>query len=509
MNSTVTAPPRATRREWIGLAVIALPCLVVAMDMTVLNLALPALSAELKPGASQLLWIVDAYGFMVAGFLITMGTLGDRHGRKKLLLVGAVLFTLASIAAARADTAAQLVAARALLGVAGATIAPSTLSLIRNMFHDERERQLAIGIWMAGFSLGGAIGPLVGGVLLQWFHWSAVFWAAVPVMVLLLALGPSLLPEYKDPNAGRIDGASVALVLGAVWALIYGLKKIAEEGPSVAWLACALLGVVLGWVFVRRQATLAYPLLDITLFRQPRFAAAISAYGLSALAMLGCYIFITQYLQLVLGLSPLHAGLATLPWAVAFVVGSLLTPKLAARFAPVDVLVWGLATAAAGFALLLPVDGGTTGLVLVVVSAFVMSLGLAPVFTLGNEMIITAAPPERAGAASALSETAAEFSGALGIAVIGSLGLLWYRWVLAQQLPANLGATQRADALASIGGAVAQGDAAVQLAAKAAFIQALQFSAAVGVVVTLLACALCARILRRPPVVEKAVLGSS
>jgi MFS transporter, DHA2 family, multidrug resistance protein len=509
MNPPVSSPQRATRREWVGLAVIALPCLVVAMDMTVLNLALPALSAELKPSASQLLWIVDAYGFMVAGFLITMGTLGDRHGRKKLLLVGAVLFTLASIAAALADTAAQLVAARALLGVAGATIAPSTLSLIRNMFHDERQRQLAIGIWMAGFSLGGAIGPLVGGVLLQWFHWSAVFWAAVPVMLLLLALGPSLLPEYKDPNAGRIDLASVALVLGAVWALIYGLKKIAELGPDVAWLACSALSVVLGWLFVRRQSTLAYPLLDITLFRQPRFAAAISAYGLSALAMLGCYIFITQYLQLVLDLSPLHAGLATLPWAVAFVVGSLLTPRLAARFAPVDVLVWGLATAAAGFALLLPVDGGTTGLVLVVVSAFVMSLGLAPVFTLGNEMIITAAPPERAGAASALSETAAEFSGALGIAVVGSLGLLWYRWMLAPQLPASLSATQRADALASIGGAVAQGDAAVQLAAKAAFIQALQFSAAVGVAVTLLACGLCARILRRPPVVEKAVLGSS
>ena len=513
-----TPTPKARRSDWIGLAVLALPCMVVAMDMTVLNLALPALSSELKPGASQLLWIVDAYGFMVAGFLITMGTLGDRIGRKKLLLIGGVLFTIASVLAALASTAAQLVAARALLGVAGATIAPSTMSLIRNMFHDERERQMAIGIWMASFSMGGAIGPLVGGALLQWFHWSAVFWAAVPVMVLLLVLGPKLLPEYKDPNAGRIDLPSVALVLPAVWALIYGLKKIAEEGPAPAWLACAALGVVLAWVFVRRQAQLPYPLLDITLFRQPRFAAAISAYGLSCLAMLGCYIFITQYLQLVLGLSPLHAGLATLPWAVAFVAGSLLTPRLAARFAAVDVLVWGLAVAAAGYALLLPVDEGPLGLALVVASALFMSLGLAPVFTLGNEMIITAAPPERAGAASALSETAAEFSGALGIAVIGSLGQLWYRWQLAPQLPATLEPAQRAEALATIGGAIALGAAvpgiagaqALQAAAKAAFIEALQFSALVGLAVTLLACWLCARILRRPPaLVEKAALGSS
>ncbi len=518
MNDQPPSPNKARRSDWIGLAVLALPCMVVAMDLTVLNLALPALSTELRPGASQLLWIVDAYGFMVAGFLITMGTLGDRIGRRRILLAGAVLFTIASVLAALATTAAQLVAARALLGIAGATIAPSTMSLIRNMFHDERERQMAIGIWMASFSLGGAIGPLVGGALLQWFHWSAVFWAAVPIMVLLLALGPKLLPEYKDPNAGRIDLASVALVLPAVWALIHGLKKIAEEGPAPAWLACTALGLVLGWQFVRRQRQLAYPLLDITLFRQPRFAAAISAYGLSCLAMLGSYIFITQYLQLVLGLTPLLAGLATLPWAVAFVAGSLLTPRLAARFAPVDVLVWGLAVATAGFALLLPVDQGTRGLVLVMGSALLMSLGLAPVFTLGNEMIITAAPPERAGAASALSETAAEFNGALGIAVIGSLGMLWYRWQLAPQLPAGLSDVQRAEALATIGGAVAlgapgegvAGAAALQAAAKAAFVQALQISAVIGIVVLLLACWLCARILRKPPaLVEKPAPGSS
>ena len=207
--SNVNPPAKATRREWIGLAIIALPCMVYAMDLTVLNLALPAISAELDPSASQLLWIVDVYGFLVAGFLITMGTLGDRIGRRRLLLIGAAAFAAASVIAAFSRSAEMLIAMRALLGVAGATLAPSTMSLIRNMFHDEHERQFAIGVWIAAFSVGGAIGPLVGGLLLQWWWWGAAFLAAVPVMVLLLLLGPKLLPEYRDPDAGALDPLSM------------------------------------------------------------------------------------------------------------------------------------------------------------------------------------------------------------------------------------------------------------------------------------------------------------
>jgi MFS transporter, DHA2 family, multidrug resistance protein len=351
------AAPRATRREWIGLAVIALPCLVYAMDLTVLNLAVPALSAELRPSAAQLLWIIDIYGFLVAGFLITMGTLGDRIGRRRLLLIGAAAFGAASAIAAFSRSAEMLIAMRALLGVAGATLAPSTMSLIRNMFHDAHERQFAIGVWIASFSLGSAIGPLVGGVLLEFFHWGSVFLVAVPAMALLLLLGPKLLPEYRDPNAGRLDLLSVALSLAAVLITIYALKRLAEHGPAWSSFALLLAGLGIGVAFVRRQACLAYPLLDLKLFRRPAFSAAMAAYALTCLAMFGVYIFITQYLQLVLALSPLQAGLATLPWALTFVVGSLAAPTLARTLPRLRVMVWGLAAAAVGMGLLAAVDG--------------------------------------------------------------------------------------------------------------------------------------------------------
>ncbi|WP_349744756.1 MFS transporter [Roseateles cavernae] len=504
MNPIDTAPPKAGRREWTGLAVIALPCLVYSMDLTVLNLALPSLSTELKPSASELLWIVDIYGFMVAGFLITMGTLGDRIGRRKLLLIGAAAFGLASIIAAFSNSTAMLIAMRALLGVAGATLAPSTMSLIRNMFHDPQERQFAIGIWIASFSVGAAVGPLVGGVLLQFFWWGSVFLVAVPVMLLLLLLGPSLLPEYRDPDAGPLDLLSAAQSLLAALSLVLALKWTAEHGPS--WPAAALLlgGLAIAWAFVRRQRRLSYPLLDLKLFALPRFSAAITAYGLSCLAMMGVYIFITQYLQLVLGLAPLQAGLATLPWALSFVAGSLLAPRLARHWPPVAVVVWSLVVAALGFGLVGLASGG---LLWLIPGTIVMSLGLAPVFTIGNEMIISSAPPERAGAASAISETVSEFSAALGVAVFGSLGGLYYRAQLAGALPAGLSAREGEASLATLGGAIAAaealssqhgGQAGEQLlgAARAVFTESLQLSAMAGALLVLVASVLAARIFR-------------
>lgn len=497
------AAPKATRREWTGLGVIALPCAVYAMDLTVLNLAMPAISAELKPSASQLLWIIDIYGFLVAGFLITMGTLGDRIGRRRLLLIGAAAFAVASVLAAFAKSAESLIAMRALLGVAGATVAPSTMSLIRNMFHDEHERQFAIGLWIASYSAGAAIGPLVGGVLLQFFHWGSVFLVAVPVMALVLLLGPSLLPEYRDPQAGRVDLPSVALSLGAVLATVYALKHLAEYGFSWPAAAVGAAGLALGVAFVRRQGRLAYPLLDMRLFRSTAFSAAITAYGLTSLAMMGVYIFIAQYLQLVRGLSPLEAGFATLPWALAFIVGSLAAPRLARRLPRLTLLTWSLVVSALGFLLLVGTPG-PFGLAVMITGAVVMSLGMAPVIAIGNEMMITAAPPERAGAASAMAETAAEFSGAAGIAVFGSLGTVIYAWSLAGDLPAGLPPETAQAALATLGGAAAGAQTlggatgeALLLAARDAFTLTLQAAAVVGALIVVLACVFTVRILGR------------
>jgi MFS transporter, DHA2 family, multidrug resistance protein len=446
--------PKASRREWIGLAVIALPCLLYSMDLTVLNLAVPQLSAALKPTSSQLLWIVDIYGFMVAGFLITMGTLGDRIGRRRLLLIGAAAFGGASVLAAFSTSAEMLIATRALLGIAGATLAPSTLSLIRNMFLDPQERTFAIGIWITSYSAGGAIGPLLGGVLLEYFWWGSVFLAGVPVMVLLLLVGPVLLPEYRDPEARRLDFASAALSLAAVLPVIYGLKQIAEHGSSWSAASIILIGLIVGMVFVHRQRRLAEPLIDMRLFDRPAFSASIAAYTLGTFIAFGTFLFIAQYLQLVLGLSPLQAGLWLLPFFVGFMVGSMMTPVIVRRVRPAYVIAAGLVVAAAGFGLLALVDA-TSGLATLVAGSLVFSLGLSPVFTLTNDLIVGTVPPERAGAASAISETGSEFGGALGIAILGSIGTAVYRGAIADAIPSGVPPQAAEAARSTLGGAMA------------------------------------------------------
>jgi DHA2 family multidrug resistance protein-like MFS transporter len=444
----------AGRREWIGLAVIALPCLVYAMDLTVLNLAVPQLSADLEPSSAQLLWIVDVYGFMVAGLLVTMGTLGDRIGRRRLLLTGAAAFGAASVLAAYAGSAGQLIAARALLGVAGATLAPSTLSLIRGMFAHPRQRTVAVGVWISSFSAGGAIGPLLGGVLLEWFWWGSVFLLAVPVMALLLLLGPILLPEYRDPAAGRLDLVSAGMSLAAVLGVIYGLKQLAQDGPAWPPALSILAGLAVGAVFARRQRTLTDPLLDLRLFRVPAFGAALTTNILSFFIGFGALLFIAQYLQLVLGLSPLRAGLWMLPSSAGFVLGSMLTPLLARRVRPVVVIAGGLALAAAGLLLLTRLDRAT-GLAALVTGSVVFSLGLAPVDTLAADLTVGVAPVERAGAASAISETGAELGGALGIAILGVVGTAAYRGQVADAVPAGVPPQAAAAARDTLGGAVA------------------------------------------------------
>jgi DHA2 family multidrug resistance protein-like MFS transporter len=403
---SAVATRRAGRREWIGLAVIALPCLLATMDLEVLNLAIPALTADLQPSSAQLLWIIDIYGFMVAGSLITMGTLGDRIGRRKLLLIGAAAFGATSVLAAFSTSAEMLIAARALLGVAGATLAPSTLSLIRNMFADPGQRTVAIAVWATSFSVGAAIGPLLGGLLLEWFWWGSVFLLAVPVMVLLLLVGPVLLPEYRDPDAGRLDLGSAAMSLVSVLAVIYGLKQLAQEGLGWEPALTVLAGLAVGVAFVHRQRILADPLVDLSLFASRLFSASLATFALSLFVAFGTFLFVAQYLQLVLGLSPLEAGLWTLPSAAGLVAGSMLTPLLARRARPATVMAAGLALAAVGFGLLTLVDG-SSGLGVVVAASVVFSVGVAPVGTLATDLMVGAAPPERAGSAAAISETGA------------------------------------------------------------------------------------------------------
>ncbi|MGH7629183.1 MAG: MFS transporter [Gemmatimonadales bacterium] len=501
--STGATRPKAGRREWIGLAVIALPCVLYSMDLTVLNLALPALSADLEPSSSQLLWIVDIYGFLVAGLLITMGTLGDRIGRRRLLLIGAAAFGVASVLAAFSTSAEMLIATRAVLGIAGATLAPSTLSLIRNMFHDPGQRTVAIGVWITSYSVGAAIGPLLGGVLLQFFWWGSVFLLAVPVMVLLLVLGPLLLPEFRDPEAGRLDLISAALSLVGVLTMIYGLKQIAENGPGWLPVMSILAGLAIGVMFVHRQRKLADPLIDLRLFRRPAFSASLATYMLGTFVGFGIFVFIAQYLQLVLGLSPLEAGLWTLPWPLAFIVGSMLTPLIVRRVRPPLLMAAGLALAAVGFAVLTQVDT-TSGLGVLVIGSVLYSLGLAPVFTLATDLIVGAVPPERAGAAAAISETSSEFGGALGIAILGSIGTAVYRGVMASTVPDGVPPEATEAARDTLGGALAvarrlpdQLGAELLGAAREAFVQALELAAAISAVLVMTTAVVAVVLLRR------------
>jgi DHA2 family multidrug resistance protein-like MFS transporter len=501
---TGPAPARAGRREWVGLAVIALPCVVYAMDLTVLNLALPALSEDLQPSSSQLLWIVDIYGFLVAGLLITMGTLGDRIGRRRLLLTGAAAFALASVFAALSSSAEMLIAARALLGVAGATLAPSTLSLIRNMFHDPQQRTFAIGVWITSFSVGAAIGPLVGGLLLERFWWGSVFLPAVPVMGLLLAAGPRLLPEYRDPEAGRLNLTSVAVSLVAVLAVIYGLKRAAQDGIDWAAVLAIVVGLAGGAVFVRQQQRLSDPLIDLRLFRVSGFNAALTANTVGFFVNFGIAVFIAQYLQLVVGLSPFEAGLWTLPYAAAFIVGALVTAPLVRRIRQAFVVAGGLTLAAAGFVVLSRTDADS--LAVVVTGSVVFALGLAPVYTVAADVMVGAAPPERAGAAAGISETSSEFGGALGIAVLGAIGTAVYRGQLDDAVPAGVPPETAEAARDTLGAAVAAGDelageASLELvdAAREAFTEALQVAATLSAAVAIGAAIFAGTLLRRMP----------
>ncbi|GAB3712452.1 MFS transporter [Nocardiopsis oceani] len=416
---------RAGPAQWAGLAVLALPTVLLGLDLTVLHLALPSLAMDLSPSGTQELWIVDAYGFLIAGFLITMGTLGDRIGRRRLLMIGGVAFIAASIAAAYSPTAEILIASRAALGIAGATLMPSTLALISNMFHDPRQRALAIGLWATFFAGGMAAGPLVGGVLLHYFWWGAAFLIAVPIIGLMLLLAPVLLPEYRAPQSGRFDLPSVLLSLLALLPVVYAIKEFAKAGPTLSVIAAAVVGAVFSVVFVRRQLFLESPLLDMGLFKNRAFSVALGVMLVGLVGVGGTMLLTTQYLQLIEGLSPLTAGLWFGPPALMMMLSATIAPVLTRWIRPGFVVAGVLVLSALGYALM-GVVGASGGLYSVVLAFSLVYLGLGALAALGTDLVVGAAPPEKAGSASAMSETVQELGLAAGIAVVGSLSAAVY-----------------------------------------------------------------------------------
>ena len=476
-------PVRAGAREWAALVVLMLPVLLISVDNTVLNFALPEISRELRPTGTQLLWMVDAYPLVLAGLLVPMGALGDRVGRRRLLLVGSTGFAAVSALAAFAPTGEALVAARALLGLFGSMLMPATLSLLRNIFHDPTQRRAAIAVWATGFSAGGILGPVVGGFLLQHFWWGSVFLLAVPVLLPLLVLAPVLVPESRNPAPGPVDVPSAALIMTAMVALVHGIKDLGGDGPSAGVLAAAVLAVAAGALFVRRQLRSPVPMLDLRLFRHAPFTGGLLNNLVASTTFIGFLFFVSQYLQLVEGLPPLEAGLALLPGAVVTIVSGLLVVHVVGVVPPALVLGGGLLVMASGFLLVLL--GDLSGGAVLVVALVVIGLGSGAAQTIAGDLILTEVAPEQAGAASAISETAYELGAGLGVAVLGTAVTATYAARVA--VPPGLDPGQAATASETLGGAVdvaaALGpDASGELLASsvAAFEAGVHLSAGIG-----------------------------
>lgn len=430
---------KAGLREWLGLALLSLPTVLLGLDLTLLHLTLPALAADLQPTSTQALWIMDAYGFMIAGFLITMGTLGDRIGRRKLLMIGAITFAIVSVFAAFSTSAVMLIVARATLGISAATLMPSTLALISNIFKDPQQRALGFGIWATMFGVGYALGPVVGGFLLELFWWGAAFLVAVPIVLPLLILARFLLPEYRAPNSKRLDLPSVALSLMAMLPVIYGVKQIAKSGIVADAFIAIVVGLAFSVIFVRRQRRLADPLLDMTLFSNRAFSAALIVLLVGLVAVGGAMLLVAQYLQLVAGYSPFGAGLWMGLAALAMIAGGVTAPLIARHIRPGYVVAVSLALSAIGYVLLTIIGrDASAGAALAVAGLALAYLGNGTIAALGTDLVVGSAPPEKAGSASAITETVQDLGISLGIAVLGSVSTAVYRQIIAQGGPESL-----------------------------------------------------------------------
>lgn len=501
-------PQRADGRAWLGLAALMLPVLLVSIDNTVLSFALPAISRSLQPSGSQLLWMVDIYPLVLAGLLVTMGTLGDRIGRRRLLLIGATGFSIVSVYAAFSPIPEHLIAARALQGLFGATLMPSTLALLRNLFPDHTQRRLAIAIWASGFSAGAALGPILGGWLLEHYWWGSVFLVNVPVLMVMLVAAPFLVPESRDPAPGRLDPVSVVLAIAGMLVFVYGIKSIASSAPiasssgATGALIMAAGAMVIAW-FVRRQIRAPNPLLDMRLFTIPAFSASVVANLMSVLALTGMLFFVSQYLQLVLDMSPMISALYLLPGLVATVVMGLAAVALVRFFSIRTLIPAGLVLATGGFALATQL-GASTSVWLLVAAFTLVGAGVGLAQTLTNDAILASVPARRAGAAAGVSETAYEVGALLGTAVLGSVLTAVYRAQIVVPAPASVAQIDAASQ--TLGGALAVAEtldppAAELLAdsARQAFSHGADVTAFVGLLVVLSAAVLVAWTLRRQP----------
>ncbi len=480
-RAAAQAPHGGARYPWLALAVLMLPVLLISVDNTVLAFAVPQLSAQLQPTSAQLLWMVDIYPLILAALLVPMGAVADRFGRRRLLLIGGVGFALVSGVAAFSPTAGYLIAARAGMAVFGATLMPSTLSLLRNIFTDGAQRRLAIAIWAAGFSAGAALGPIVGGFLLEHFSWGSIFLMAIPILLPFLALAPWVLPESKDPQPGALDLISVGLVMATMGPVVYGITTLATGGAPLAGLGAMAVGVGFGAVFIHRQIRLEAPLLDVALFRNRVFRGSVMINLLSVFSLVGFIFFVTQDLQLVMGMEPMAAALVLVPGLAATVIAGLLVVPIVSRVRPSIVVSANFTLAALGYALV-AFTQTTPGIIMI--AFVVLGIGIGAGETVSNDLILSTAPPAHAGSASAISETAYEVGAALGTAVIGGVITAHFRRTL--EIPLGVRGVEDADTL---GGAVALaeqigGSAGGQLLANAqeAFASSAVLTAGIGAV---------------------------
>jgi len=494
----------AGRKEWIALSILCLPLMVVSMDVSVLFFAAPSIAADLLPTATEQLWIFDVYGFILAGLLLTMGAVGDRIGRRRLLMIGSIGFALSSLLAAYAHTAPALILARGVMGIAGSTLMPSTLALVRTMFQNPAQRTKALSIWSAVMASGVTVGPIIGGLLLDSFSWGAVFLINIPAMALLLLIAPFLLPESRSTVRSRIDLLSSILALAAILPVTYGVKTLSENGWAVLPAALLAAGMLIGIAFVRRQLTIGNPLIDIRALMERRTGGSILVNFIATFTLMASALINTQFLQSVLGYSAFVASLWSVLPSIAVGAAAPIAAKLSQTCGRPRVMAGGFALSAIGFGVLTQIRlDGFSPLVVLLVGAGLIAAGIVSVMTLVTDYVVGVAPADRSGAVGGLIETSSELGGAFGIAILGCVLAAIYRHAVSPLLPAEL----TPEALRSAGQTIAGASAAAQHvpaataaqiihASRDAFVTAMHATCFISGIILLLATAVTIVLLR-------------